>query len=219
MKALTKYNRVAGYLEKIFNLLNEHYFNNEIKKPVITIQSTPRAYGHVTVNDAWTVDGESKKELNIGAGTLNRNIENVVATLLHEMVHLWNEQNGIQDTSRGYTYHNNKFKEKAEKCDLEIEKHEMYGWTITKPTDKLVELCILWDLCEIRITRIELFGLDFSGGFGNTAGKDKGTPSTDKQKKKSSTRKYQCPKCGISCRATKEINLICGDCETALIQV
>ena len=31
-------------------------------------------------------------------------------------------------------------------------------------------------------------------------------------KKPSSTRKYICPKCGNSCRATKTINIICGDC-------
>lgn len=58
MKELTTYNRAAGYLNQIFDLLNERFFENELSKPVITIQSTPRAYGHYTLYDAWSVDGE-----------------------------------------------------------------------------------------------------------------------------------------------------------------
>ena len=49
MKETIKTSRTAGYLEKIFRTLNAHYFDNELEEPIITIQSTPRAYGHVTV--------------------------------------------------------------------------------------------------------------------------------------------------------------------------
>lgn len=42
------------------------------------------------------------------------------------------------------------------------------------------------------------------GGAGDTD-----TPATPKR---SSTRKYVCPCCGNSVRATKAVNLICGDC-------
>ena len=51
MKQLTSYNRVAGYLNKIFDLLNAEYFECALSRPTITIQSTPRAYGHFTLND------------------------------------------------------------------------------------------------------------------------------------------------------------------------
>ena len=46
MKELTSYNRVAGYLNKIFDQLNERYFESALSRPTITIQSTPKAYGH-----------------------------------------------------------------------------------------------------------------------------------------------------------------------------
>ena len=49
MKETVKTSRTAGYLEKIFRALNAKYFNGELEEPIITIQSTPRAYGHVTV--------------------------------------------------------------------------------------------------------------------------------------------------------------------------
>ena len=41
MKQLTSYNRAAGYLNKIFDLLNAEYFENALSRPTITIQSTP----------------------------------------------------------------------------------------------------------------------------------------------------------------------------------
>ena len=45
MKELTSYNRVAGYLNKIFDLLNSRFFESELSRPTITIQSTPKALG------------------------------------------------------------------------------------------------------------------------------------------------------------------------------
>ena len=82
MKETVKTSRTAGYLEKIFRALNVKYFNGELEEPIITIQSTPRAYGHVTVAKAWQRGDTTRHELNIGAGTLARPIENVVATTL-----------------------------------------------------------------------------------------------------------------------------------------
>lgn len=32
MKQMTEYNRVCGYLNKIFSMLNETYFENELSK-------------------------------------------------------------------------------------------------------------------------------------------------------------------------------------------
>ncbi len=61
MKELTSYNRAAGYLNKIFDLLNDAYFESALSRPTITIQSTPRAYGHFSLRgDTWL----SKKRCN-----------------------------------------------------------------------------------------------------------------------------------------------------------
>ena len=214
MKQMTEYKRASAYLDKIFNLLNERYFENALSRPVITIQSTPKAYGHVSVCDRWISDERGRKELNIGAGTLNRPIEEVVATMLHEMVHIYNMDKGIQDTSRGYTYHNKKFKEEAEKRALRIEHHQTYGWTITFPTDELVQFCIDNDLVEIKVVRLDSVIMPPSPPKGGNSGPvPVGTPTTPT--KTSSTRKYACPCCGTSVRATRDVDLICGKCYAA----
>ena len=90
MKQLTTYNRAAGYLNKLFDLLNQHFFESELSKPTITIQSTPKAYGHFSLrDDAWVSTLGATHEINIGAGTLARPIEAICATLLHEMCHYY----------------------------------------------------------------------------------------------------------------------------------
>lgn len=160
MKQLTSYNRVAGYLNKLFDLLNQRFFENELSRPTITIQSTPRAYGHFSMrDDTWVSVTGSSNEINIGAGTLARPIENVCATLLHEMVHYYCHVNGIKDTSRGNTYHNKRFKEIAESHGLKVSHHEKYGWTITEPNDELLTFVLENDLSDILIARNEFYGV------------------------------------------------------------
>lgn len=139
MKELTSYNRAAGYLNKIFDLLNDAYFESALSRPTITIQSTPRAYGHFSLRgDTWLSKNGATHEINIGAGTLSRPIEEVTATLLHEMVHYYNYENGVRDCSRGNTYHNRRFKECAESHGLCVAHSDKYGWSHTTPGDELL---------------------------------------------------------------------------------
>ena len=212
MKSLTTYNRAAGYLNTIFDLLNGHYFESALSRPVITIQSTPHAYGHYTKYDAWSIDGrKGVREINIGAGTLSRPIENVVATLLHEMIHYWNDQNSIKDCSRGGTYHNKHFKDAAEARDLLVCHSERYGWAHTLPSDALVEFCLENNLSEIRLNRNDGISVRVIG-TGTHSGAGGAVPTGTRAKRPSSTRKYICPCCGISVRATKNVNIGCLDC-------
>lgn len=216
MKETTRTSRTAGFLEKCFRQLNADYFNGEVDEPVITIQSTPRAYGHCSVHKTWTVKGEERHELNISADYLKRPIEEVIATLLHEMVHLWNLKHNIQDCSRGDTYHNKKFKEKAETVDLIIEHDDRYGWTITTPSEKLIEYIIDKGWEEISMNHGFYIPVSYGGsGSGTTPTGGTTTPTT---RKPSSTRKYICPCCGNSVRATKTVNIICGDCQEQMIE-
>ena len=216
MKELTSYNRVAGYLNKIFDLLNQEFFESTLSRPTITIQSTPKAYGHFSLNkDTWISKLGGTHEINIGAGTLARPIENVVATLLHEMVHYFNHINGVQDCSRGNTYHNRRFKEAAEARGLIISHSDKYGWSHTEPSDELLEFVLKYGLTEILINRNEATCFRVGGGSGAHNGGASGAlpPRT------SSTRKYVCPCCGMSVRATRTVRIACIDCDEQMIEV
>ena len=205
MKQLTSYNRVAGYLNKVFDLLNAEFFESELSRPTITIQSTPKAYGHFSLReDTWVSKLGGTHEINIGAGTLSRPIEEVAATLLHEMVHYHNYLHGVQDCSRGNTYHNRKFKAAAEERGLIVTHSDKYGWSHTFPSDRLLEFILDNDLTDILINRNEFGGFRITG-----TGTHSGMGVGGIEPRKSSSRKYACPCCGMSVRATKVVNIAC----------
>ena len=215
MKELTSYNRVAGYLNKIFDLLNAAYFESTLSRPTITIQSTPKAYGHFSLRkDTWVSKLGATHEINIGAGTLARPIEEVAATLLHEMVHYFNYEQKIQDCSRNGTYHNKNFRDAAEVRGLIVQHHETYGWAITTPSDELLEFVMDNGLTDILINRNDGLSFRVTG-----TGTHSGTQGGISTRKPSSTRKYQCPCCGMSVRATRVVRIACMECAEQMQQV
>ena len=199
----TTISKATAFLEEAFNVLNRHYFNGELPKAIITIQSSPRAYGHFTTYDAWKNKDKGFKEINIGAESLDRPLANTIATLIHEMVHLYCFVNDIKDTSRGNTYHNKRFKAEAEQRGLIIEYDKKIGHCITQPSKELRSFIAKqkWRN-KLNIHR--------SGGVG--ADEPKGRTRTP-----SHTRKYVCGKCGNSVRATKDVNIACLDCREQMI--
>ena len=216
MKQLTSYNRVAGYLNKVFDLLNDEFFESQLSRPTITIQSTPKAYGHFSLReDTWVSKLGGTHEINIGAGTLARPIEEVAATLLHEMVHYHNYLHCVQDCSRGNTYHNRKFKDAAEARGLIVTHSDKYGWSHTSPSDRLLEFIMDNDLTDILLNRNEFGGFRITG-----TGTHSGTPAIDGEApRRSNSRKYMCPCCGMSVRATRVVNIACLDCDEPLLLV
>lgn len=215
MKQTTRMSRTTGMLEKMFRALNADFFTGEeVQEPVITVQSRPGTYGHVSTYEAWSVKGETKKELNIAADWLERPIENIAATMIHEMVHLYNMEHNVKDCSRGGTYHNKRFKAEAERRGLIIEYSDKIGWSITSPSDKLLDYILEKGWTDIQIGRIkEQVPAGNNKGNGGSDNNDEDKPNP----KKSSTRKYICPKCGQTIRATKAVNILCGDCMEKMI--
>lgn len=209
-------------LELAFDVLNTVYFEGELPPIVITIMSSPRTNGHFTINREWRLNEERLNEINVSAEHLDRPIENIMATLCHEMVHYYCQINGIQDVSSNGRYHNKKFKEEAEKRGLLISKREYIGWSVTEPSEEFIEVIRSHGIEKpIDINRdgerIDLAGLLGGMGANGMIIGPNGLPVA--VKKKTSTRKYICPCCGNSLRATKDINILCMDCNEQFVKV
>lgn len=112
------------------------------------------------------------------------------------MVHLWNLQEGVQDTSRSGTYHNQKFKAAAEAHGLTVEKTAKHGYSKSTLTPETLNFVQSLGKNSFSLVRPKVGGLKGAGA-----------------KSKQSSRKYVCPGCGAIIRATKEVYVICGDCE------
>ena len=211
MKETTKMSRAVGQLEKMYNVLNLDKFDGSLPTPVITVQSKPGTWGHCSRARVWQRKGEDTYEMNIAAESLSAPIEEIIDTLLHEMVHLYCRENNIKETNRNGKYHNGKFKALAEKVGLVCVREGIYGWnTVGTGNDALIEYALEKSWSEILLNRQSTFKAAMTGtnGAGTAGGK---APS--------STRKLQCPCCGNSLRATKTVRIMCMDCMQQMTEV
>lgn len=193
-----RYIETVKYLERLYDYCNEKLFNNELDKPVITVQldSKNKTNGWFACGKVWkqTDTDEGAHEINITAQQLNRPIRQIASTMIHEMCHYYAELNNMQDTSRSGTYYNKLFKKIAELHGLKVECVQTIGWShteLTPETDVLITAFVEHNP-ETIIYRAPVF--------------------TGQMVKTSSTRKYICPCCQQSVRATKQVNIMCLDC-------
>ena len=131
------------------------------------------------------------------------------------MVHYYNYIMGIQDCSRGNTYHNCRFKQAAEQRGLIVTHSDTHGWSHTSPSDHLLDFVIDNGLTDILLNRNDGAGF-FIGKTGTHSG---GVEIVSKPPRTSSTRKYICPICGMSVRATRTVRIACIDCDEQMIEV
>lgn len=193
MKQTVKTSRAAGQLEKMFRELNKHYFAGKLPEPIISLKKTPSAYGHITCSKVWQAGGENKYEINISSATLDRPIEETASTLLHEMVHEHCMETGIKDTSNNGIYHNRRFKEQAETHGLTVDHHEKYGWTITSPSEELLDFIIFQGWQDIQMGE-RLAWSDMAG----TGACSNGTRQQSDRSAQASQSKEQHPAVGMS---------------------
>lgn len=196
--------KTLSELYRLFKLLNKHFYGGNLETPVIVVQSKGKhknALGWCTTQKIWRdkSDETDKKyfyEITIVAEFLHLPIIEIIDTLMHEMVHLSNLQNGKRDCSRGNTYHNTVFRDTATAHGLTVKHHNKYGWSdtaLSEDTEKLIT-SISIDEDAFRLVRAD-------------------TDQTRTGGSRQSSRKYICPDCGIIVRATKEVNIQCADCE------
>lgn len=195
---------IISELESLFSTFNKAFFEGKLEKPVITVSpdSTKGAYGWCTGWKAWQ-NGEENGgfyEINLCAEYLNRPFEETCGTLIHEMVHLWNLQEGVQDTSRSGTYHNKNFKVAAEAHGLTVEKTAKYGFSTTTLAPATLNFIQAMEKTGFSLVRPKVPSLKGSSKSG------------------SSSRKYVCPCCGTIIRATKEVRVICADCDIEFVE-
>lgn len=193
-----KISEINKKLENYFSTLNDRFFQGDLEVPMITVSPAGKtnSYGWFTTWKAWKIGEEERFEINICSDTLNRPIAEVLETLLHEMVHLKNGMDNVQDCSRGGTYHNKKFKETAEKHGLEVEKTAKYGFSSTSLNAEAKNFIDGLKAEDINVYR------------------------ADAQKVASSSNsiRYECPMCGIIARTTKRVNIRCGECDCDLVE-
>lgn len=197
---ITGISQLSCFMQGAYNKLNSFCFNGTLPHLMITFESGAKhkAYGWAYTKKMWDTSNGMKYSIVIATEFL-RDHENVLRTLVHEMCHIYAMENGLKDTSRGGYYHNNTFKEIAEKAHLICTK-ERQGWA-TRNEDE-----------ELKKVFKEIMGDAFiTFNWANKPEPKKegtGEGAEGQPKKKSGYYIFKCPQCGATIRTTKANRVI-----------
>ena len=193
---------VITELERLYDLFNHRFFESQLSKPVISAASKGRknALGWCTSVEVWKGGQETSfYEINICAEYVDRDIFDVCGTLIHEMVHLYNAQNDIQDCSRSGLYHNKRFKAEAERRGLIVEKDDSRGFATTR---------LSWKAKDY----IESLGLKNFELYRDCNRRNAAENGERKKKRKIEMKIYFCPKCNTTFQSVGEVEAVCKPC-------
>ena len=106
--------------------------------------------GHFAKSRWSTREGEMIHEVKLYAEHLNRSVEEIMGTIVHEFVHMYNENRDEKDAAKSGR-HNKVFKEAAEEMGLAVQLSEKQsiGWGVTQLGEGL-KARILEDFVPVR---------------------------------------------------------------------
>jgi len=196
----------AAFLYRIANLFKDRFLDpilltdrNRLPDPVIsfrnlrnmntlaayTLQRNPQGLLYeISMNTQQYNDAESGKQWIFGRWAQ-------LETLLHEQIHLWQQNFGTDPYRQGRSQHNKEFVEKCESLGLHPKPGKGYHTRLADGTFALL-------MSELGIEQPELPktdkepNMDWYKWFLDTQGK--------RRKGKSSLKKWTCPVCGLNAR-------------------
>lgn len=166
-------------------------------------------YGHkfnITVVPGRRFGDYSKAELNDAKITMfvcidleaDINTYDQIKNMLHQIIMLYADNlEHIKVSSNRGVYLNKRYKQKAESIGCSVERHEKYGYRLSGLPTELMDY-----LESIHFNQFKIW---------------MPVSDDDQRSLSSSTRKYICPCCGNSFRATKNLRVICADCDEQFV--
>ncbi|QYZ64668.1 MAG: sprT domain-containing protein [Gammaproteobacteria bacterium (ex Lamellibrachia satsuma)] len=210
-----------GRLQLAYDVFNKHLFGDTLPDCLITLQRRKRSYGYFCGDRFGRDDGRTTDEIALNpAHFRDRLLKEILATLAHEMVHLWQHHFGKPGRGR---YHNREWADQMKIIGLQPTDTGEEGGKETGDSvhhivvpkgrfDRVSEKLIAGGFSITWIERPRLTPAASS----DKAGKDE-TPA--KESKSGKRIKYVCTHeaCELKAWAKHDAHLMCGDHVVAMV--
>ena len=187
-------------LERAYDFFNERLFENRLPPVLFTLTRKRGAHGYFWADQFANKDTDlgTVHEVALNPQSMDRTIEAVLSTLVHEMTHV--EQQVYGKPSKG-GHHNHAWAELMLRIGLTPDngKGGMTGRKVTHTID-------VGGPFEVALADLMPFDLPYFT-----------KPKAAAEKKKDLSKvKHTCPSCGFKAWAKQGANLVCGDCNEQL---
>lgn len=194
--------QLAHEIEQAYNWFNERLFQGKLKRCVVLFHRKKSAHGYFWAK-RWKVrDGEEQlHEIAINPDDLrDREVKHVLSTLVHEQVHLWQEDFGKPPKR---AHHNKEWADKMEEIGLMPSNTGEVGG---KRTGRRVTHYIM-ENGEFDLACDELLETGHTLSVVSW-------PFVKPKKPKTPRVTLECPQeCGTKCRAKEDVVVRCGICK------
>ena len=234
-------------LQAAFDYFNQHLFAGSLPPCLITLRSSPRAHGYLHSRRFVNRAGEQVDELGINPGYFAlQSLEEVLSTVVHEMVHHWQQHHGKPSRS---VAHNAEWAAKMASIGLQPSATGRPGGKRTGqqmsdyilPGGAFLAACaglppeaavLPWLDRHVAVAPAEMRARREALAATGLAAVP-GTPPFDEaagavlalQVREPATRarparlRQRCPDCGVSAWSAPAVTLSCGRCQTPLAPV
>ena len=210
-------------LQEAYDFFNLALFDGLLPQVLITLQRHPRALGYFSAG-RFQSRGDASQHiheiaLNPDGFTGNKD-EDILSTLVHEMVHVWQQENGKPGRGR---YHNREWAFKMCSIGLMPSSTGKPGGMVTGETvshyilegGQFAVACgaflkgfrLSWESAGIRASRAGGNGSDVEG-----ASRDGSESSEPSGETKQTRTKFTCPNCGLNVWAKPDALVDCHQC-------
>ena len=184
-------------LERAYDFFNERLFENRLPPVLFTLTRKRGAHGYFWADQFANKDADlgTVHEVALNPQSMDRTIEAVLSTLVHEMTHV--EQQVYGKPSKG-GHHNNAWADLMLRIGLTPDNGQggMTGRKVTHSID-------VGGPFEVALADLMPFDLPYFT-----------KPKAAAEKKRDLSKvKHTCPSCGFKAWAKAGANLMCGDCQ------
>lgn len=198
--------------QQAYEYLNRIVFKNELPNCLITLQRRNRTYGYFSGARFGRTDGLVADEIALNPRHFHdRPVIEVLSTLAHEMVHLWQHHHGKPGRNR---YHNRQWADRMKEIGLQPSTTGEEGGEETGDSvdhyvvsDGPFEAAVRKLLARgFSITWIEKPPVAQNAPDEESEGRDQEPTETKSGKRV----KYTCPRCQLNAWAKHDVRLVCG---------
>ena len=189
--------------QQAYDFFNAELFSGGLPHVLVTLQRHAKAYGYFSPERFIGRTGEDvAHELAMNPDHFGRTDELILSTLVHEMVHVWQETHGKPPRR---CYHDRQWAAKMKEVGLHPSSTGQLGGKETG--QKVSHYIVKGGAYAKAFARLEATGFRLRWQSRVSAESDR-----QRRKKAASKTKYSCTGCGANAWAKPEAQLICGEC-------